>query len=275
MTMTEQGDYIAELDRWRQDKNTILSASDGWLSLIGLFWLNDGLNTVGASDDCDVQLEGKNLPSQLGTLELSDGRVTLRIDAEVPVTVDGVQTREAVLRPDTNPDGASQVKLGTITFFIIERSGTYAVRVRDSENPARLSFEGRRWFPVDPAAIVTGVFRPHETPRKLEIVTSAGNTQVMTNPGRVEFHFAGAEYALEAFEASGEQVWFVFKDASNGRSTYGAGRFLYAPLSSDGTVTLDFNRAYHPPCAFTHFAACPLAPRGNMLPVEILAGERL
>ena len=275
MTVTEQSDYIVELDRWRREKDIILSAPDGWLSLVGLWWLNDGSNTVGASDNSDVQLEGTNIPAQLGMLELSDGRVTLHVEADVPVAVDGVHTREAVLRPDTDPEGASQVNLGTVTFFVIERSGSYAIRVRDSENPARLSFEGRRWFPVDSTAVVTGIFQPHETPRTLEIVTSAGNTQVMTNPGSVEFALNGQMHRLEAFDASGDQIWFVFKDATSGRSTYGAGRFLYASLSADGAVVLDFNRAYHPPCAFTHFAACPLGPKGNTLSVEVLAGERL
>lgn len=275
MTVTEKSDYIAELDRWRREKDTILSAPDGWLSLVGLSWLNDGVNTLGASDDSDVQLEGANIPARIGTLELTEGRVTLRVDSDVPVIVDGVQTREAVLRPDTDPAGASQVKLGTVTFFVIERSGSYAIRVRDSENPARLSFEGRRWFPVDTAFVVSGVFHPHEAPRELEIVTSAGNTQVMTNPGLVEFTLNGQTHRLEAFDASGDQIWFVFKDATSGRSTYGAGRFLYASLSANGAVVLDFNRAYHPPCAFTHFAACPLAPKGNTLAVDVLAGERL
>lgn len=275
MVMTEQSDYIAELKRWRQEKDTILSAPDGWLSLVGLFWLNDGVNTVGASDESDVHLEGANIPARLGTLELDEGQVTLRIESDVPVTVDGLQAREAILRPDTDQAGASQVRLGTTTFFLIERSGSYAIRVRDSENPARLAFEGRRWFPVNSSVVVTGLFHAHETPRKLEIVTSAGNTQVMTNPGVVEFSLNGETYKLEAFEASGDQIWFVFKDASSGRSTYGAGRFLYASLSADGSVVLDFNRAYHPPCAFTQYAACPLAPKGNTLPVEVLAGERL
>lgn len=275
MVKTEQSDYIAELDRWRQDKDTILSAPDGWLSLVGLFWLNDGLNTVGASDDSDVQLSGPDMPARLATLELLGGHVTLRVDSDLPVTVDGVETRETLLRADTDSAGPSQVKLGTVTFFLIERSGSYAIRVRDSQNPARLSFEGRHWFPVDSAAVVNGRFHPHEESRKLNIVTSAGNTQVMTNPGWVEFSLAGLTHRLEAFEAGEDQIWFVFKDATNGHSTYGAGRFLYAPLLADGTVALDFNRAYHPPCAFTHFAACPLAPKGNTLPVEIVAGERL
>jgi uncharacterized protein (DUF1684 family) len=275
MTMTERSDYIAELDLWRQEKEKILTAPDGWLSLVGLHWLNDGLNTVGASDDSDVQLEGTDMPARLGTIELVDSRIVLHVAADAQVTVDGVQTREAVLRPDTSPEGASQVSLGTVTFFVIERSGSYAIRVRDSENPARLSFTGRRWFPVDPNAIANATFHPHEEPRQLEIVTSAGNTQVMTNPGYVQFMLNGETHRLEAFDASGDQIWFVFKDATSGRSTYGAGRFLYAALPADGAIVLDFNRAYHPPCAFTHFAACPLAPKGNTLPVEILAGERL
>lgn len=276
MTVTEQADYLAELDRWRQEKETVLSAPDGWLSLVGLHWLNDGVNTIGADEDSDVSLPVNSIPHHLGIIELAGNHITLRTEADVTVTVDGVETREASLRDDSSTGGKpSQVQIGSVTFFIIERGGNYAVRVRDSENPARLTFEGRRWFPVDQRTNVTGVYVPHETPRTLQIVTSAGNAQPMVNPGKVEFTLNGQSFALEAFEAAGNQVWFVFKDATSGRSTYGAGRFLYAPLTADGAVHLDFNKAYHPPCAFTPFAACPLPPKGNVLPVEILAGERL
>ncbi|HEY2846332.1 MAG TPA: DUF1684 domain-containing protein, partial [Pyrinomonadaceae bacterium] len=57
-------------------------------------------------------------------------------------------------------------------------------------------------------------------------------------------------------------------------ATYGAGRFLYAPMPKDGKVELDFNKAENPPCAFTEFATCPLPPQQNRLDVAIPAGEK-
>ena len=57
------------------------------------------------------------------------------------------------------------------------------------------------------------------------------------------------------------------------KETYGAGCFLYTPLPQGGKVTLDFNKAFSPPCAFTPFATCPLPPPQNRLPIRIEAGE--
>jgi uncharacterized protein (DUF1684 family) len=90
----------------------------------------------------------------------------------------------------------------------------------------------------------------------------------------VDFTIHGQPLALEAFAAGAGELWFVFRDATSGQSTYGAGRFLYAPVSESGAVSLDFNKAYHPPCAFTPYATCARPPKENTLAVEILAGER-
>jgi uncharacterized protein (DUF1684 family) len=70
------------------------------------------------------------------------------------------------------------------------------------------------------------------------------------------------------------KLWFLFEDATNGETTYPAGRFLVAEPAQAGPTILDFNRAYNPPCAFTPFATCPLPPEGNRLPMRIEAGER-
>jgi uncharacterized protein (DUF1684 family) len=108
----------------------------------------------------------------------------------------------------------------------------------------------------------------------MQTLNSTGRQISIVNPGRVEFTLNGQTLSLQAFEAGDHLLWFVFKDGTSGQTSYGAGRFLYADLSDDGVVTLDFNKAYHPPCAFTHFATCPLPPKDNWLPVEITAGER-
>jgi uncharacterized protein (DUF1684 family) len=157
---------------------------------------------------------------------------------------------------------------------VIRRGDEYGIRVRDADNPARLTFTGRNWFPVEPHYQVSGRFIPHAVSRSIPIATSSGRTELMDNPGRVEFVLDGQSLSLEAFAAGKGELWFVFKDATSNKSTYGAGRFLYAPLSAEGVVSLDFNKAYHPPCAFTPYATCPRAPKENTLPLEILAGER-
>jgi uncharacterized protein len=267
--------YLTDLERWRREKDSSLRAPDGWLSLIGLHWLNEGINTVGADESADVPLPVDGIPPRLGTITLTNGALSLHVDAWTHVTVDGVETREAVLRDSSAGGAPSMVRIGSITLFVIERGGSFAVRVRDSNNPAIGAFEGRRWYPPNPSYVTTGVLIPHEGAQTLNIVHSSGNTVAVGNPGRVEFTLDGETYAFEAFDAGADQVWFAFRDATNGKTTYGAGRFLYAPLGADASVHLDFNKAYHPPCAFTHFATCPLPPRQNVLPIEVRAGERL
>jgi uncharacterized protein (DUF1684 family) len=71
-----------------------------------------------------------------------------------------------------------------------------------------------------------------------------------------------------------DHLFIIFRDLTYRTTTYGAGRFLYAPMPKDGKVILDFNKAENPPCAFTAFATCPLPPRGNRLNVSIPAGEK-
>lgn len=265
-------DYSAELRRWHQSREDELTSEDGWLTVVGLDWLREGENTLGSAPDSDVTLPA-SAPAHVGTLALVDGVVTLRATADVPVLVDGSAVRTAVLQPDVAKGGPSRVFIGSINFFIIRRAGQFGVRIRDRANPARADFDGRTWYPADMAYRVTGKLTLHTPARTVEVVTSAGLLTPLQNVGRVDFTLHGEPLSLEAFAASDNQLWFIFKDATSGKSTYGAGRFMYAPLADDGTVTLDFNRAYHPPCAFTPYATCPLPPRENILPVSVEAGE--
>jgi uncharacterized protein (DUF1684 family) len=273
-TEIQPSSYVTEINRWRQTKNDSLRAEDGWLALIGLFWLQEGVNTIGANPKADIPIEAAVVPDQLGTIEFHDGQATLQVTADVPVTVDDLQTTQAVLRDDAAEGGPSLVKIGSVTFFVIRRGDEFGIRVRDSKNPARLAFTGRKWFSIEPRYQVIGKFVPHAVPRTIPIANASGQTELMDNPGRVEFVLDGHALVLEAFAAGKDELWFVFKDATSAKSTYGAGRFLYAPVSADGVVNLDFNKAYHPPCAFTPYSTCVRPPKENNLPLEILAGER-
>ncbi|MAS36351.1 MAG: hypothetical protein CL610_20265 [Anaerolineaceae bacterium] len=273
-TDTQSPAYTAEINQWRQTIEERLRAEDGWLALIGLYWLSEGRNTVGSDPGSDIPLP--NAPGRIGVITLQDGTASFAAEPDVAVTVDDAPIATTLLRDDHDKAGPSLVKVGTITFYVIKRGDQYGVRARDTTNPARLEFEGRHWFAIDPAYCVTGKLILHTPARVLQVINSVGQIAPMGNPGRVEFELNGQSFALEAFAAgaAGDEVWFVFKDQTSGQSTYGAGRFMYAPVTPDGMVTLDFNKAYHPPCAFTPYATCPRPPQDNVLPVSIEAGER-
>ena len=97
----------------------------------------------------------------------------------------------------------------------------------------------------------------------------------MLSPGYAVFTLNDRQLRLDPVleEAGADQLFFIFRDATAPKETYGGGRFLYSDLPRDGQVVLDFNKAYSPPCAFTDFATCPLPPKQNQLPLRIEAGE--
>src|SRR5258707_15826166 len=97
----------------------------------------------------------------------------------------------------------------------------------------------------------------------------------MDNPGYVEFSLHGQEFRLEAFSEDDGELWFIFKDATSGKSTYSAGRYLIARLADDDSVDLDFNKTYNPPCVFTKYAICPVPPKENVLPIAIQPGQKV
>ncbi|HLY28699.1 MAG TPA: DUF1684 domain-containing protein [Aggregatilineales bacterium] len=268
-------DYETQIASWRNKLDDQLRREDGWLTLIGLHWLQDGMNTVGSDPSSTVVLPKNSAPKQVGTIELRDGKAILTVTCEEPVTVDGVEVKTAELRHDNAEGGPSVIALRSLSFFLIKREAHYGIRVRDRNNSARTTFQGRKWFPVKPQYRIKAKFIRYETMRTLTVMNTVGLLVPMDNPGYVEFELDGQKLRLEAFADEEKSLWLIFKDLSNGKTTYDAGRFLVAPINEDGTVDLDFNRIYNPPCAFTVFATCPLPPKENILAVALESGEQL
>jgi uncharacterized protein (DUF1684 family) len=267
--------YENELKAFREKLETSLRADDGWLALAGLFWLNDGTNTVGGDPDSDIALPETSAPPRVGVIDFRGGQATLTVAEGISVSVDSAPVLSALLVDDGDHRKPSLVSVGTVSFFVIRRGDRTGIRVRDTQSPARAAFTGRKWFAPDPAYRVTGRFVPHAEPRKLPNVNIVGITEMIENPGRVAFELGGRRHEVEAFDGGKDRLFLVIRDATSGKSTYGSSRFLHAPVLADGRVELDFNRAYNPPCAFTPYATCPLPPPENILPVAIEAGERL
>ena len=275
MTVVEWSlaEYVSEIEAWREDMERQLRAENGWLTVVGLDWLHEGENTVGSDPSSDVLLP-ESLPLLVGIIHFHDGQVAFQVLTEAPVRVDGVEVRTVELRHDHAADGPSLVKIGSVTFNVIKRGDQYGVRVRDANNEARRTFAGRDWFSVDASYHVNATFTPHPTGRKMELENSIGSHTELTNPGCVDFSLQGQPVCLQAFDGGERRLWMIFRDTTSGTSTYSAGRFLYADMDENGNVDLDFNKAYHPPCAFTPYATCPLPPRQNVVPMAITAGER-
>lgn len=271
LLMQNNAEYRASVERWREQREQRLRAEDGWLTLTGLFWLEPGPNTVGSAAGSDVQLPAGAAPEKVGIITLEGDRVRLEVAGGVRVLLNGQPVRSAELRSDATgqPDTLS---VGRLTLLLLKRGPRYAIRVKDPDSPYRREFKGLKWYPVDERWRITGRFLPYPSPRKVVLDTVAGVPEEMESPGQVEFLWQGVTYRLEAFR-SGKQLFFVFRDATSGKTTYSAGRFLYADLPVEGKVVLDFNKAYNPPCAFTPYATCPLPPRQNRLSLAITAGE--
>jgi uncharacterized protein len=270
-TETASATYQATIESWRQELEQRLRAGDGWLTLAGLFWLNEGRNEIGAGPENDIILPPGSALEHVGSVELRDGEVTLHAASEAVVTVNGGPVVSRRLQSDAT--GAPDlVAIGDLTLLVLQRGDRCGIRVRDRNNPARAAFAGRRWFPIRESYRLAATFIPHEPPRQIPIANVLGTTENTASPGYVVFAIDGQDYRLDALTES-DQLWFIFRDRTSGESTYPAGRYLKAPSPRQGMVTLDFNMAYSPPCAFTPFATCPLPPPQNQLPVRIEAGE--
>jgi len=250
--------YRAQLDEWRRQREAALRADGGWLTVTGLFWLHEGANTFGAASPNEIVLPA-DPALRGGAFDLHGDRVTLRLDGQI---------RE--LRPDS-PAPADIVTLGSLTLFVIRRGDRYGIRLKDTNSRLRKDFTGLHYFPVDEAYRISARFVPDA--RKIPIPNILGQVEDTPSPGYAEFEIHGQKLRLTPVEEPPDKLFFIFRDLTAGKETYGSGRFLDAELAKDGTVVLDFNKAYNPPCAFTPYATCPLPPKQNRLPVRIAAGE--
>ncbi|MDZ4797305.1 MAG: DUF1684 domain-containing protein [Bryobacteraceae bacterium] len=262
--------YEGGVEEWRADREKGLKAEDGWLSLSGLFWLNEGENRIGSKAGARVQLP-EGFPADVGVLFRKGDVVTFRAAEGAAVKLNGESTRAAELRTDRSgkPD---QLWIGRLRLHVIQRGTKLGVRMKDPQSEARTHFTGLKWFPIQDDWRVDAKFVPK--PRKLVVDAQAGDKQNYDSPGYVEWTRGGRTLRLTPV-TEGDQLFFIFKDATSGKSTYAAARFIYTDMPKDGRVLLDFNKAYNPPCVFTPYATCPLPPPENRMTIAVEAGEKM
>jgi uncharacterized protein (DUF1684 family) len=269
-------EHQADVDAWKARRDARLRAEDGWLSLVNLAWLEPGENSVGAAADNRVVLIGSDVPDRVGAITLAPAGAMFTPAPGVAVAIDGSPvTGPAPIASDT--DGPPTVlAVGSVRFHLIDRNERVAVRVRDTQSAVRAAFGGMEYWPIDPEWRIVARFEPHDPPKTIPVPNALGWTDQSPSPGVAVFEKDGKTYRLEPIlEPGQEDYFFVFGDRTNGSETYGGGRFLYSkPVAADGTVVLDFNKSYNPPCVFSAYATCPLPPPQNKLPFALRAGEK-
>jgi len=245
--------YDSEILKWRQEREAALKASDGWLSLAGLSWFHEGSNRFGKDPSCEIPLPDG--PAHAGVFEFHRGKVTLNGQ---PI----------------QPNSSKPIQVGRVSLAVIQRADKVGIRVRDPESDARRHFHGLVSFPISEQCRVTAKWVAE--PRDIPILNVLGQTSPSPSPGYAVFRLHGQELKLRPIieEPGAKELFYIFRDQTAGKETYGAGRFFYSEMPHDGKVVLDFNKAYNPPCAFTPYATCPLPPPENRLAVRIEAGEK-
>lgn len=266
--------YQQEIRDWQNWRLRKLTAADGWTTLVGLLWLEDGENSFGRVASNRIALDYAGLPERVGTFRVRSTQVDFIAAPEADVMHD---TRQVTTIGPLINDAAGKptlLKTGTMSFHLLERSGRLGIRVRDSAAATRVHFQGLEYFPVDEKWRLVARFEPYKPVRTVSIVNVLGMQEETQSPGTLVFAVDGQQHRLEAVLESGATDYFVmFTDLTNGKQTYAAGRCLYVSPPIDGATVMDFNKAYNPPCCFTAFATCSLPPLQNRLPVAVSAGE--
>lgn len=268
-------DYVTDINTWRKQRLRSLKAPDGWLSLIGLFWLTEGDHTMGAAPDNDLVVESPGIPDRLGIFRYHDGRVKFIAASDTNIT-HAEQRVLQVTMTDDRQGSPTLLKYNQTTWHLIRRSSRIGVRVRQLNHPRIKQLKEIPVFPPDIRWRVPARFQPFVPSRSYKIISAAGTVEDTLSPGRLHFSLLGKSLHLVVFPGGPAHYFLVFSDLTSGKQSYGGGRFLLIPRAgADGTTFIDFNKAFNPPCVFTEHATCPMPIEENRLPVAVPAGEKV
>ena len=268
--------YIAEVNEWHAGRVDRLRSEKGYLSLIGLFKLNEGKNSFGTHRDADIVFDGK-VPVIGGAVVIKDGAAFIEVEPGAEI----LRADEPVASGDTMLfDGeTTELTMGTVSFYVIQRGNQLYVRARDSQSKLLRDFDfdalSRNRYPIDRRWRIEAKWEPYDPPKSITVPNILGYEDTEECEGAAVFELEGKTYRIDPMNASNGRYWFVFGDETSGVETYGGGRFLYFdPPDENGVVYLDFNKSYTPPCAFSPHTTCPLPVDSHVLAVKVDAGEK-
>ncbi len=265
-------EYLTSYNEWKNNRIRSLKGPEGWLNLAGLFWLEEGENRFG-SDSSNNIIFPSVAPANIGVVILKEDRIRFIGNEAVKVTHERELIHEMDLLTDVSGD-PTVLTLDSLAWFIIKRGDKYGIRLRDYNHPNIGKLDSISCFPPDLAWKTTATFKPFIQPITIKVPNVIGTVEESPVPGLLLFRIGEEELTLYPM-GDPDHLFLVFGDETSGLETYGGGRFLTVdPPDEEGNYTIDFNRAYNPPCAFTPYATCPLPPKENILPIRITAGEK-
>lgn len=268
-----------EVDTWHETRIQNLKMPNGWLNLEGLFWLHPGKNTFGSAKSNDCYYNNAQFPSYLGDFIFEGDSVVWVNKIQKGALVDSVLVpagkKVTVFKTIEGDRGqAASFSLGQFRWVVIKREDKIGIRFRNLKSKTLTTFKGIERFPVDANWKIKA--RLEQPQQNLLMITNVlGQTTAQKNAGTLKFEIEGKTYSLDVIDEGGTRYFITFADATSGKTTYGAGRFIEVNKpDAQGNTEIDFNLAYNPPCAFTEFATCPLPPPQNRLTIEIPVGEK-
>ncbi len=256
---------------WQKERDNTIRRENGWLSLVGLFWLKLGKNHFGSDSKSEIQLPDRT-PANVGYFEHNGKSVTLRTNSSQKVKVNDKLTDFAILQPDIS-ENPSFITLQDIRLVVIQRGNKLGIRMWDNQREERRSFPARTWFEIDDKFRISAAYTPYENPKMVFFPDLTGEKSEFPVEGFLAFEFNGNHYQLDINKEDDGTLFVRFWDPTSKDETYPTGRYLIADEEADHKIFIDFNKAYSPPCAFTEFATCVFAPDQNHLDFRVTAGE--
>ena len=264
--------YRAGFERWKAE--LVDDLKKNWVPLAGLFWLKPGDNSFGTDPSNRIVFPAGTAPAHAGVFTVQGETVIIKIEPGVHATIDDKPVTTAALQSDASGQ-ATTVALGNLRMKVIKRGQRLGIRLKDLDSPALRSFHPLIFYPLNTRYIVSAKWFPADGTKTVDIPNVLGDVTTERVAGEAHFTIDGRDLYLTALGGDPQKgLFFVFNDLTRRNDTYPGGRFLETDAVSNGSVVLDFNKAYNPPCASTPFATCPLAPKQNQLQVAIPAGEK-
>lgn len=267
--------YEQQILQWRVERMEKLKAPTGYLTLVGLFQMTEGKHTFGFAETDAMRLTHASASNNetIGSFTVQGDAIAFTASPGLFVTHEGERITSIEMHSDRS--GAIAIlELGSLRWYIVQRGEQLLLRVRDLEATVPKTFPDFDYFPVDPGWKLEATFNVFNEPTVFTVPNVLGEIVDMKSTGNLSFTIAGETYVLDVAD-EGDELFVIFGDATSGKETYGAGRFVYVDKPKAGEKTIiDFNKSYNPPCAFSDYTTCPLPPKGNILPMSIRAGEK-
>ena len=267
-------EYERAIEQWRSDRITRLKAPRGWPSLTGLYWLQEGSNFMGSASGAGIRFPA-GMPDTVGSIILEHGAVTQQLNRALEGQVSRDDTLALSEGPVSADGGPYLFGLNSVFWTVLSRGDKFAVRMWDTTHAARQELVSIPHYPVQQKWQVEAQFIEADSGTTIMLDDITGMTRSFDVAGKLHGSHQDTNFTLLALPAGEKELFLIIEDFTTDLETYSGGRYLYIPRPGDGEkTTIDFNKAFLPPCAFTEFATCLLAPEENALQFWVRAGEK-